>query len=54
MTLKPTRVNIQIREYLGNSKYGPSRSLTVYNRERDDVVDMVLSLFQAKEEKQSD
>lgn len=50
MTLKPHRVNIQIREYLGNGRYGPGRSLTVYNLSRDEVVNIIKPLFQVKDE----
>jgi len=42
---KPLRVNIQIREYLGNGKYGPSRSITLYNLSRDDVYNKVEAVF---------
>jgi len=45
MTLKPRRVNIQIREYLGNGKYGPSRSITLYNLSRDEVHEKVEAIF---------
>ncbi len=49
MTLKPCRVNIQIREYLGHGKYGPSRSLTLYNLSRDEVYNKVVKAL-VKEE----
>ena len=42
---KPKRVNIQIREYLGNGKYGPSRSITLYNLTRDEVHEKVEAIF---------
>ncbi len=45
MTVKPLRVNIQIREYLGNGKYGPGRSLTLYNLTRDEVYNRVEAAF---------
>lgn len=45
MTVKPLRVNIQIREYLGNGKYGPSRSLTLYNLTTDEVYEKVEGAF---------
>lgn len=50
MTLNPLRVNIQIREYLGNGKYGPGRSITVYNLSRDEVVNIIKPLFKTEED----
>lgn len=44
-TEKPPSINIQIREYLGNKKYGPARSITLYNLSRDEVYDKVEALF---------
>ena len=49
MTLKPLRVNIQIREYLGDGKYGKSRSLTLYGLGRDEVYGRVEAIFKEKE-----
>jgi len=45
MTLKPLRVNIQIREYLGNGKYGPSHSITLYNLTANEVHRKIEALF---------
>ena len=45
MTLKPCRVNIQIREYLGNGKYGPGRSMTLYNITTDEAYNKVEAIF---------
>ena len=46
MTLKKPRVvNIQVREYFGKGKYGPSRSITIYNLTRDEVHDKIEPLF---------
>ena len=49
VTLKPLRVNIQIREYLGDGKYGKSRSLTLYGLSRDEVYGRVEATFKEKE-----
>lgn len=48
VTLKPLRVNIQIREYLGDGKYGRSRSLTLYGLGCDEVFDRVEAIFKEK------
>ena len=45
VTLKPLRVNIQIREYLGDGKYGKSRSLTLYGLSCDEVYGRVEDIF---------
>jgi len=50
MTLKPLRVNIQVREYLGNGKYGPSRSITLYTLTRDEVYDKIELLFRGEDD----
>jgi len=44
-TQKPTSVNIQVREYLGNGKYGPSRSLTLYNISTDEAYNRIEAQF---------
>lgn len=49
MTVKPRRVNIQIREYLGNGKYGPGRSITLYTLTRDEVYEKVEAIFKEED-----